>query len=61
VVGQGEHELSHLATLPASILDARPAPAEGTADAPPAPEVPPVPAAPSSFRTLLEAVGGRRP
>jgi flagellar protein FliO/FliZ len=57
VVGQGEHDLSHLATLPASVLDAplsKPALTEmvdtTTPTAPPA----------SAFRAVLETITGRR-
>ncbi len=61
VVGQGEHDLSHLATLPASILDepsSRPVPVEAQAvHPPPAPTTPP----PSSaFRAVLDSLSGRR-
>jgi flagellar biogenesis protein FliO len=59
VVGQGEHDLSHLATLPASVLDAvqeRPA----VVPAPDAP-APTTPAPPSVFRGMLDAMARRRP
>jgi len=60
VVGQGEHDLSHLATLPASVLDARPEKTTQAemADAP----VTPVPSAPpaSAFRAVLDTISGRR-
>lgn len=54
VLGQGEHELSHLATLPASILD-QPRPAAATAEATPAPPLP------SGFRKALDQALGRTP
>lgn len=59
VVGQGEHDLSHLATLPASVLD------EAPPKTPAAPVTEPVPAAPttpppSAFRALLDNLTGRR-
>lgn len=60
VVGQGEHELHHLATLPASALTSAPASASAAA----APQPADVPAAPPTapppvndeFRRLLEQV-----
>lgn len=60
VVGQGEHDLSHLATLPASVLDeqpAKPTPTE-TVAAPiiSTPATPP----PSAFRAVLDNLTGRR-
>lgn len=63
VVGQGEHDLSHLATLPASILDEPTAKkGEPTTDAPGADASvvtqPPPPAA--GFRAVLDALAGRR-
>ena len=61
VVGQGEHELHHLATLPASVLghDAQPE----TDPLMPSPAVPPVSSAPpnATFRTMLERLGSGRP
>ena len=66
VLGQGEHEVSHLATLPASVLDEapRPGPVPGMAAAPtPAPPRPvtPPPAGPSAFQATLERAVERRP
>ncbi len=66
VLGQGEHEVSHLATLPASVLDEspRPGPVPGMAAAPaPAPlrPVTPPPAGVSAFQTTLERAVERRP
>jgi flagellar biogenesis protein FliO len=60
VVGQGEHELHHLATLPASVLGA---PADPVDPADPGVVVPGVPPAPttSAFRSLLERLGSGRP
>jgi flagellar biosynthetic protein FliO len=66
VLGQGEHEVSHLATLPASVLDEapRPGPVPGIAVAPtpaaPRPLTPP-PAGPSAFQATLERAVERRP
>ena len=60
VVGLGEHDLSHLATLPASVLDELPARTGGAvlSGVPdPAPAVPP-PA--SAFRAVLDSIVGRR-
>lgn len=56
VIGQGEHELHHLATLPASALNS--ASAQTLAEAVPAPLIPPVevPPANDEFRRLLEQV-----
>lgn len=60
VVGQGEHDLSHLATLPASVLD------EPTAKTPPAVAPEPAPTTsttvppPSAFRAVLDSLTGRR-
>jgi flagellar biosynthetic protein FliO len=60
VVGQGEHDLNHLATLPASVLDpAAPAPT-GDAGAPAAPAAPTPAAPPSAFRAVLDSLSGRR-
>jgi flagellar biosynthetic protein FliO len=56
VVGQGEHELNHLATLPLGVLDL--APAETIAAAPAA-ESEPVTAPPSAFRSCLERLMGK--
>ena len=59
VVGQGEHDLSHLATLPASVLDAqvpKPTALELVDAATPAPTTPPA----SAFRAVLETFTGRR-
>lgn len=59
VVGQGEHDLSHLATLPASILnEPTPKTVEPVIDAPIVGQPPP-PA--SGFRAVLDAIAGRRP
>lgn len=59
VVGQGEHDLSHLATLPASILnEPKPKTVEPVIDAPIVGQPPP-PA--SGFRAVLDAIAGRRP
>ena len=59
VVGQGEHDLSHLATLPASILnEPTPKTVEPVIDAPIVGQPPP-PAA--GFRAVLDAIAGRRP
>ena len=59
VVGQGEHDLSHLATLPASILnEPTPKTVEPVVDAPIVGQPPP-PA--SGFRAVLDAIAGRRP
>ncbi|HYE08313.1 MAG TPA: flagellar biosynthetic protein FliO [Planctomycetota bacterium] len=65
VVGQGEHELCHLATLPASVLAEPPAAAPGavTTDAPTpsvrteVPEMRP----PKAFAAVLERFTGKRP
>jgi flagellar protein FliO/FliZ len=60
VVGQGEHDLSHLATLPASVLEEKPG--KPTSAEPlavpiiPAPTTPP----PSAFRNVLDSITGRR-
>lgn len=60
VVGQGEHDLSHLATLPASVLDpVAPAPT-GDAGAPATPPAPSPAVPPSAFRTVLDSLSGRR-
>lgn len=62
VVGQGEHDLSHLATLPASILDepttkkVQPVDTSGV-DAPTVAQ--PTPPA-AGFRAVLDALAGRR-
>lgn len=62
VVGQGEHDLSHLATLPASVLDAQlsksapTAPIVGAVEVTTAPTTPPA----SAFRAVLESITGRR-
>lgn len=60
VVGQGEHDLSHLATLPASVLDEPPGKPTATeavaAPIIPAPTTPP----PSAFRAVLDNLTGRR-
>jgi flagellar biosynthetic protein FliO len=74
VVGQGEHELCHLATLPASCLTNvspatsvsadhkkdEPNESETTAQTPPQipPQIPPPSS--SAFRQLLDSIGGRR-
>ena len=59
VVGQGEHDLSHLATLPASILNESTLKSlEPVIDAPIVGQSPP-PA--SGFRAVLDAIAGRRP
>jgi flagellar protein FliO/FliZ len=59
VVGQGEHDLSHLATLPASILDepsSRPVAVEAQVVPPPVATPPPS----SAFRAVLDSLSGRR-
>ncbi|HEX3132721.1 MAG TPA: flagellar biosynthetic protein FliO [Planctomycetota bacterium] len=61
VVGQGEHDLSHLATLPASVLDAsQPKPSltevVDTATTPTTSTTPPA----LAFRAVLEIITGRR-
>jgi flagellar biosynthetic protein FliO len=59
VVGQGEHDLSHLATLPASVLDGPTPTSAPTATPAPEPSVPTTPP-PSAFRALLDNLTGRR-
>ena len=60
VVGQGEHDLSHLATLPASILDEQAGkPVEQPVVATAAPVAPTAPPS-SAFRAVLDNLTGRR-
>jgi flagellar biogenesis protein FliO len=59
VIGQGEHELHHIAQLPASVLDAPSAHLAGRA---PAPVAAPPPASPGGdFAATLARLAGRRP
>ena len=61
VVGLGDHDVSHLATLPASVLDEpAPRPVEPVSSAPESlPATTPVPPA-SAFRAVLDTIVGPR-
>ncbi len=63
LVGQGEHELSNLGTLPASVLTPAGAPAAPAAPQTAAPATPLAPelAPPSRFGQLLAGMMGKRP
>jgi flagellar biogenesis protein FliO len=61
VVGQGEHELQHLATLPASVLGDAAKPASPAAAPAPTGDAPPAPGQLTAFRATLEQVIGKRP